>query len=312
MANYKCTVSKCRIIIQGGGLHSDDRCPHLLREKNFHERHHGFWRSSSFIVMTHGVIRLTQNSSQLCCNTVIVACHHFISSSLNVKESPSCNIWIIIKIILEKNHHEHHGKGILTNHHDLISSRSLSSSHPRSTSRRKATSLWSFRLSLYHWFFIVDFVITLSLISCYPFIIDFSHLIIDFIRKWQFQPRTVMIVLNRKSSSWPAWKVCHHRIFCNGGYISSNCCFTNIAIRFECAIIFCNGWYISSIAVSTTSPPDFAMISSNYLTKICHQILQYPQLCHQHRHQILQWYSHHQIWMCHQLDDSLYCQLVRN
>ena len=33
---------------------------------------------------------------------VIVACHHFISSSLNVKESPSCNIWIIIKIILEK------------------------------------------------------------------------------------------------------------------------------------------------------------------------------------------------------------------
>ena len=141
----------------------------------------------------------------------------------------------IIKITLEKNHHEHHGKGILTNHHDLISSRSLPSSHPRSTSRRKATSLWSFRLSLYHWFFIVDFVITLSLISCYPFIIDFSHLIIDFIRKWQFQPRTVMIVLNRKSSSWPAWKVCHHRIFCNGGYISSNCCVTNIAIR------FCNG-----------------------------------------------------------------------
>ena len=100
MANCRCTVSKCRIIIQGGGLHSDDRCPHLLREKNFHERHHGFWRSSSFIVMTHGVIRLTQNSSQLCCNTVIVACHHFISSSLNVKESPSCNIWIILEKIM--------------------------------------------------------------------------------------------------------------------------------------------------------------------------------------------------------------------
>ena len=50
-----------------------------------------------------------------------------------------------------------------------------------------------------------------------------------------------MIVLNRKSSSWPAGKICHHRIVCNGWYI----------------------WYvISSIAVSPTLPSDFAMVSS--------------------------------------------------
>ena len=150
-------------------------------------------------------------------------------------------------------------------------------------------------LALYHWFFITFslIVITLSLIFItlslifitlslilYHLFIDFYHLFTEseplYHRLWSLyhwcyyrmtvlakdgESTLVMIIQNRKSSSWSAGKICHHRIVCNGWYISSNCCFTNIAIRFECAIIFCNGWY--------------------------------PQLwCHQHRHQILQWLVH--------------------
>ena len=148
------------------------------------------WFLEVIVIHCHDswVIRFTQNSSQLCCNTVILACHHFISSSLNVKESPSCNIWIILEKIMISIMAKGSWPIIMIWFPQGLCLLLTPAVPAAGKLHHYDNSDYNFIIDFYH--IIINFyrfiINLLSLIfyhlfiDCYHFIIDFYHFIIDF------------------------------------------------------------------------------------------------------------------------------------